>query len=299
LAIGVDIGGSGVRAARVREGATNGPIVKCGVADRSVASVLSAVEEVVAELGGGADVGVGVGVPGFVRDGTVLRSPNFPEWRDVPFRRLLSDRLRLDGRVEVANDANVAALGAWAARGSRGDLVLLTLGTGVGGGVISGGRLLTGSGGTGAELGHIFVGGDRACGCGGVGCLETWCSTVGLVAAAREVGREVVHGRQVVEAAREGEGWALAVLDGAALALGRGLTTLVNLFNPAVVVLSGGVSQASDLLGPPALAYLRAHGVPPSVDSAEIVWAGRAESFAIVGAAALLSQPEHGWSEGR
>jgi glucokinase len=221
-----------------------------------------------------------------VHDGVVVGSPNFPALRDAPLRAALSERLP-GVVVHVENDANCAAWGAWVSRGAREDLVVLTLGTGVGGGVITGGRLLVGAGGTGAELGHLFAGGDAPCGCGGRGCLETWCSTVGLVRLARESGLVVEDGLAVVELARAGEPRALAAVHAAADALGRGLITLVNVFNPDAVVLLGGLAGAADLLGPRAAALLERHGVPPSVRRVRLVWGGRADDLAILGAAEL------------
>ncbi|HHO51392.1 MAG TPA: ROK family protein, partial [Deltaproteobacteria bacterium] len=226
---------------------------------------------------------VGVGVPGFVRGRTVLASPNFPTWREVPLAALLEERL--GAPVSILNDANAAALGAWGQHGGGEDLVLLTLGTGVGGGVISEGRLLTGRAGTGAELGHIYVGGPRPCACGGVGCLEAWCSTTGLIRGAAELGHEVSDGAEVIAAASEGQRWASELLDEAGRRLGIGLVTLINVFAPRIVAIAGGLSQASGVLAPPAEAWLRRHGIAANVDHVSIAWLGPADELAIEGAA--------------
>ena len=279
--IGVDVGGTGVRAAAIGDDGAMGPVVRLPLADRRVATVVDAVAAAV-EGAGGADR-VGVGVPGFVRQGVVLGSPNFPEWRDVPLKASLEARLSVP--VTVENDANAAALGCWALRGRREDLVLLTLGTGVGGGVVTEGRLLRGAGGTGAELGHIHVGGDRRCGCGGIGCLETWVSNGGLVKGAADRGEVVQDAAAVVARAEAGEAWAQDVVREAGEALGKGLVTFVNLFNPDVVVISGGLTAAEHLLRPPSDAWLRRYGIRPSVEWCSIVWEGRADPFAITGAA--------------
>jgi glucokinase len=279
--IGVDVGGTGVRAAAIGEDGAMGPVVRLPLADRRVATVVDAVAAAV-EGAGGADR-AGVGVPGFVRQGVVLGSPNFPEWRDVPLKASLEARLSVP--VTVENDANAAALGCWALRGRREDLVLLTLGTGVGGGVVTEGRLLRGAGGTGAELGHIHVGGDRRCGCGGIGCLETWVSNGGIVKGAADRGEVVQDAAAVVARAEAGEAWAQDVVREAGEALGKGLVTFVNLFNPDVVVISGGLTAAEHLLRPPSDAWLRRYGIRPSVEWCSIVWEGRADPFAITGAA--------------
>ena len=129
--IGVDIGGSGVRAGRVDEALAITKLARAEVDDREVAPVIEAVVQMVRAACGGDPVrAVGVGVPGFVREGVVLASPNFPAWQDVDLRTALMDRLGVP--VTVENDANAATLGAWAEHGDGGDFVLLTLGTGVG-----------------------------------------------------------------------------------------------------------------------------------------------------------------------
>lgn len=282
--VGIDIGGSGVRAALVDGSDRAIAPARVALAARTVDVVLEATERAVAEaVGSTAIEAVGVGVPGFVRRRVVLASPNFPSWREVPLGALLEARLGVP--VAILNDANAAALGAWEQHGGGADLVLLTLGTGVGGGVISEGRLLTGRAGTGAELGHIFVGGQRPCGCGGVGCLETWCSTTGLIRAAAEQGHEVADGAALVEAASAGQAWAAELLDEAGRHLGVGLVTLINLFAPQIVAIAGGLSQASGVLAPPAEAWLRAHGIAANVDQVSIVWLGPADGLAIAGAA--------------
>jgi glucokinase len=284
--IGIDVGGSGVRAAVVH-GTGVGKVRRVALPTREVRDVVEATVACVAGLGVTV-AGIGVGMPGFVSEGVVHASPNFPAWKDVRLAGLL--RARLGMQVHVENDANAAAYGAWWRLGGRQDLVQLTLGTGVGGGVVQGGRILRGAGGTGAELGHIYVGGTRRCGCGGIGCLETWASTVGLRAAAAERGVQVDDGEQVVAAAREGQGWALEVLHEAGEALGRGMTTLVNVFNPDVLRVVGGLAAAADLLGPPAEGWLARHGVAVSVARVKVSWADRADEDAIVGAAIAAQQ---------
>lgn len=282
MVVGVDIGGSGVRAAQVRDGVV-GPVCTQDLRSRDVSAILKAVSEAVRGCGGGDRVGVGV--PGFVDRGIVRASPNFPALSDTDLAGLLVETLGVP--VVVDNDANCAALGCWHLRGAREELVVLTLGTGVGGGVISNGQLLRGARGTGAELGHVFVGGDRPCGCGGVGCVEQYLGTVGLMASAAALGRTVEDGETVVRAAEEGEEWALTVMDQAADALGRALTIYVNLFAPDAVVLTGGLAAARPLLEPRALAWLRDHGIAASVDNTRLEWMGRADDLSIRGAAML------------
>jgi glucokinase len=280
--LGVDVGGTGVRAALVSaDGQLESPIERRALADRSVQAVVAAVSALATSWG--APSHVGLGIPGFVRSGRVLASPNFPEWQDVPIGEHLEAVLRCP--VSVENDANAAAYGAWLARGACQDLVLLTLGTGVGGGVVSGGRLLRGAGGTGGEVGHIYVGGVARCGCGGVGCLETWCSDVGFSRLAEEYGHSGLRAAEVVARADAGESWAEQACERVAEHLGRGLVTLVNLFNPDLLVLSGGLAAAQHRLNPGAQRWFQAHGIAASVEWVRWEWEGRADAFAITGAA--------------
>jgi glucokinase len=284
VSIGIDVGGSGIRGATLFEGKL-GPLQRAPLPDRSPETVVEAISALVTALGEADHLGVAL--PGFLSEGVVYGSPNFPGWSQVPIRSLLSESTGFD--VVLENDANAAALGVWEKRGSREDLVLLTLGTGVGGGVVSGGQLLRGTAGLGGELGHIFVGGERACGCGGKGCLETWICDAGLVAASMEQGKNPENGLAVVDAARAGERWAALVLQNAAKALGRGVVSLVNLFNPDVVILAGGLTQERDLFSPVVEQTLRDNGIPPSVDKVTLFWEGPADALAVRGVAALAS----------
>lgn len=279
--VGVDVGGSGVRAAHVDDAGGVHGLIAVPLPDRSVVSVCAAIERAVRGL---EPERVGVGVPGFLRDGAIQASPNFPEWRAVPLGALLEERLGLP--VVVENDANSAALGAWWERGGDHDVVLLTLGTGVGGGVVSGGQLLRGLRGTASELGHLYVGGDAPCGCGGVGCLETWASTVGLVRLAAEAGHPVRSGRHVVEAADGGEPWGVAVLEAVNQHLGIGLASLANLYAPHEIVIVGGLAQDPTPWSA-AVRIFQERVIPANL--CPVVWLGRADTLAIAGAARLAA----------
>ncbi|TNE87460.1 MAG: ROK family protein [Deltaproteobacteria bacterium] len=277
---GVDVGGSGVR---LRAG-SEGDIARVELVDREVDTVIAAVERL---LPPGVEA-LGVAVPGFL-DGEVVRaSPNFPSWRDVPLAARLRDRLGIP--VAIENDATAAALGAHARRGASEDLVLLTLGTGVGGGAVLGGRALRGRTGSAGELGHLFAGGEQPCGCGATGCLETWVSTSGWQ---RRTGRADLDGRQVVEAAAAGEGWALDLLAQGGQALGRAARTIANFCDPDVLVLAGGLTAARPWLEPHLTEGL-SRAAAPMAARIQVVWMGRADGLAIEGAQAaalrLLAQ---------
>lgn len=271
MAIGVDIGGTGFRAAYVESGKPDS-IVRCTWSDRSVAGVLDALHEVVHTLPTGP---VGIAMPGFHDGGLLRTSPNFPGWVDVPFERMATERL--GRRVRVANDADCAVLGAASTLGLR-NVVGLTLGTGVGGGVLIDGQLLSGR--AAGELGHLYAGGTTRCGCGAVGCLETLASVPAVERRAVSLG---LSGRfdDWVTLPVDHPVWS-DVLHG----LSVGLRSLVNIFGPDSVVLMGGLTAASPVLQE-AVARCRRQLVPLH-RGVEVHVLGRADPYAIRGAAALV-----------
>lgn len=248
---------------------------------------------------------VGIGIPSLVdfASGTSISSVHLPLW-DVPVRDVLSERLGMP--VVVDNDANCAALAeqrAGAARGAS-HVVMLTLGTGIGGGLVLDGRLYRGSMGAGGELGHMVVDldGPRCQGsCPNRGCLEAFASgeaigRAGLEAAraapSSALGRALARGTEitgplVTELAHEGDEAAAAVLDSAGRKLGVGIANLVNVFNPEVVVVGGGAAAAGDLLLEPAREEMRARALVPSRDLVRVVQAGFGDESGMLGAALL------------
>jgi glucokinase len=262
-ALGLDIGGHGVKGVLVdgegrvlKEERRDIPSAK----DRGVDAVFGRVVELVGALAQGLPTvpPIGCGVPGFHdhRSGLLRASPNFPEWVDLPVARLLAEKT--GAPVVVENDANCAVLGeAWcgAARGAH-DVVLLTLGTGVGAGFLTGGVLVRGARGAGAEGGHLALyPGGRRCGCGQHGCLETYASGPGLVATAKEAfhegggaGKPPFRTAEDVFAALprnpEEDHWARRAVRRFALDLAQGLASLVHIFSPEVIVLGGGLARA-------------------------------------------------------
>lgn len=276
--IGVDIGGSGVRAAVVETDAPVDAWVEVGLKDRQMSTVVDAVVEAVRQLNVTGAYGVGVGVPGFVRGGIVVASPNFPSWQDVDLKAILGARLECP--ISIENDANAAALGAAYLLGCR-DLIALTLGTGVGGGVVVDGKLVRGAVGPGAEIGHIWGGGDAPCGCGGYGCLEMSCGTVGLKYLSARQGVTIAAGAEVIESWAQREPWAEAVREEANLAMGRGLVTLANLFSPTRFSICGGLADPQ--FWDAAVRIFQERVIP--AHRCPVTIGGRAERFAIVGAA--------------
>ena len=205
-------------------------------------------------------VGVGVGVPGPVdADGVVFKAVNLG-WDIFSVSNTLGDLINLP--VKAGNDANVAALGEMWKGGGKGhdDLVAVTLGTGVGGGIIVQGKLLAGATGAGGEIGHIHVEDNEEdrCGCGKKGCLEQYGSATGIVRIANRVLAATdeasvlrdgeITAKAVCDAAKENDAVAIKVLEKFGEYLGRGLASIACVVNPEIFVIGGGVSKAGEML---------------------------------------------------
>jgi glucokinase len=264
--IGVDLGGTNLRAAAIDgqgkilekiAGSTNlsaGP-------DAVVADIVAAIRTLRQKLGVEGLVGVGIGTPGFIvmDKGLITGSPNLPGFDNYPIRDEIERLLRAP--VILENDANAAALGEkWMGAGRDvDDLVLLTLGTGIGGGVIIGGRVLHGFVGMAGELGHMTVSPNgNPCGCGNTGCLEKHASATAVSAMARLMGLgEELSSEQVYRLALEGNAKARVVFEAMGRALGIALANLVNAFNFPLYLLSGGMLPAWEFFAPAMLEECR------------------------------------------
>lgn len=221
--------------------------------------VAASIEEKRAEQGGNI-MGIGIGVPGPVTDdGIVLKCSNI-HWPVLNVRGKLSELTGI-AKVKVGNDANVAALGEmWKGGGIGFDsIVMITLGTGVGGGIILGGKILTGAKGAGGEIGHTKVKWDETevCGCGGKGCLEQYVSATGIVRMAKADMRQdsVLSGKitgltakDVFDAAKEGDEYALSIVDRFAMYLGTALANVAHVIDPEAFVIGGGVAAAGEII---------------------------------------------------
>jgi glucokinase len=303
--IGIDAGGS-----KLAGGVVDDELVvhhrvhrgwRGGDREETLRIMVDAVEEVRAAA---PDVeSVGFGIPSLMdfEAGVSLSSVHLP-LDGVPFRDLMSERLALP--VHVDNDANVAVLAEHrhgAARGAR-HAVMLTLGTGIGGGLVIDGRLYRGSLGTAGELGHFPVDLDGPeCPCGGRGCLEVVASGTALGQAGERVaraeprstlGRLLADGRDitgglVTELAHDGDAQARELVGEVGRRLGVGLTGVANAFDPDVIVIGGGVVAAGDLLLAPAREVVERLALPPVRDRVRIVPADFGEESGMLGAALL------------
>lgn len=223
-----------------------------------LSDVAESIEEKRAERDGNI-MGIGIGVPGpTTDDGVVLKCPNI-HWQVVDVRKKLVELTGV-GNVKVGNDANVAALGEMWKGGGRGfdSIVMVTLGTGVGGGIILGGKILTGTMGAGGEIGHTKVEWNETemCGCGGKGCLEQYASATGIVRMAKKEMQEGsrlaaiadITAKDVFDAAKDGDAYALHIVDRFGMYLGVALANVAHIVDPEAFVIGGGVSKAGDII---------------------------------------------------
>ncbi|MFZ5827573.1 MAG: ROK family protein [Bacillota bacterium] len=312
LALGIDLGGTTVKVGVVsHDGAIVGRAQRPTEVEKGPEGVVTnmalAVSDALHAAGVGQDdlEGVGIGSPGIcdAPRGVVVRSGNL-HWRNVPVGLMLSQRLGIP--VKLENDANCAALGEqWcgAARGAN-HVVLFTLGTGVGGGLILDGRIYGGSNGWAGELGHMpVVDEGLPCTCGAVGCLETVASATAMGTLGRqavEAGRAPVmerlareHGgrvdaRVVILAAREGEEAARAILRSAGEYLGLASAALISALNPELIVVGGGASQGGEFLLEPMRQVIARRAMPGPSETAKVVAATLGNDAGLIGAASLV-----------
>ncbi len=273
LSIGIDVGGTKIAAGVVDE---SGTIVARAHRDTPATSadeIAAAICDAAAELIGSYDVdAVGIGAAGYVSAdrGTVLFAPNLA-WRDEPLGKRVAGGVGLP--VVVENDANAAAWAEFAHGAAKDvdDMVCVTVGTGIGGGIVIGGALLRGAHGVAAEIGHLrVVPGGHRCGCGARGCWEQYASGTALVREARALAESGalaavqmlsvcgisdparLTGPMITEAAANGDACARELLDDLGRWLGEGLASVATLFDPSLIVVGGGVSAAGELLLEPA-----------------------------------------------
>ncbi|MFQ3566511.1 MAG: ROK family protein [Aggregatilineales bacterium] len=302
--IGVDLGGTRLRAARfdrdlnllVRDEvltlAAEGPPATIERMKALIRSVLPSQGEV---------AGIGISAPGPSNPftGIVVAPPNLPGWHNVPIVQILRDAFNLP--VYLGNDANVAALAEVVRGAGQGtsDAIFITVSTGIGGGIIINGRMLLGSTGLGAEVGHIVMIVD-----GQPSTLEKEAAGPALARRARsliESGRDSqivdmvdgdlskIAGATVGTAAQNGDALALEVVQRAGRILGMGMTSLLHIFNPEILIFGGGVSQLGELLFAPMRAAIEECAIDRSYwAELRIVPAGLGENVSLVGAAALV-----------
>lgn len=313
--LGIDIGGTNLVVGNVAEDGsvlhalgtepTHAEAGATAVVDRLVALAERAIARTRREVPGAQIVGVGVGAPGPLdtRSGVVLLTPNLG-WVNMPLRKIIHDRLGLPTALD--NDANCAVLGEWwvgAARGAR-HAIGITIGTGIGGGLVLDGKLYHGASDVAGEIGHTTIDTEgRRCKCGNYGCLEAYASGPNIAMRAieaAEAGAETslsrlvdgdlrkITAQTVYEAAREGDELALEVVNDTAKFLGAGIANLLNIFNPEVVVVCGGVTLAGDHLFVPLRREVARRAFRPAVQACRIVPGELLNTAGVYGAARVF-----------
>jgi glucokinase len=309
--VGVDLGGTQVRAVLADEQGT--PLKRARtltLAHEGPHKVMARVQECIRQVVEGtqpsAVLGIGVGAPGTVNPwtGVLTNATNIPGLDDWPLRDQLAQEFHVP--VFVGNDAKLAALGEhrFGAGKKTSSLVYLTISTGIGGGVIDGGRLLLGARGWATELGHIIVEprGPR-CACGNVGCLEALAAgpaiarhavellqsgKASLLAGMVEGNLDRISAKEVVKAARAGDSVAMQVMERAAFYLGIGMVTFIHTFDPQLIIVGGGVSKAGDLLLTPVRGIIAERAMTEEWRHTPLVPAVLGDDVGLLGAVALV-----------
>ena len=317
--IGVDLGGTNVVAGAMPEDGSREIAMRSeptradqgaeAVVDRIARMIDTVIAETIAETGAKREdfAGVGIGSPGPLdrERGIVIVTPNLG-WRNFPLRDEISKRVGLPASLD--NDANCATLGEWwcgAAKGAR-HVIGITIGTGIGGGLILDGRLFHGASDVAGEIGHATIDSTgRRCKCGNYGCLEAYASGPAIAERAREAlaGGEPsilpklvnddlnkITAQLVYDAAKKDDAVARQVVRETANFLGAGVANLLNIFNPDVVVIAGGVTQAGAPLFEPLRAEVRRRAFRPAVEACKILPGTLRGSAGVVGAVATFKE---------
>ncbi len=305
-AIGVDLGGSHAMATVVDETGELHARHEQDITDRSPAAVFVALEAVIsaaiADSRHESISGIGIGSPGNIdpKTGTIRWSPNF-NWTNVPLGDTM--RAKFNMPVFIANDARCATLGEYvfgAGRGTR-NFALLTLGTGIGGGIVAGGELLVGHQMGAGEFGHHTIRPENGfiCGCGRTGCFEAQCSGTGLIRHAfavapsfprstlLDVPKEKLGSKAIRKAAQAGDGHALAAWNRWVDDLALGLTNVISFVNPEVIAMGGGVSSAGDFMLEPVRALVDSRTTTVPKGTTKIIRAVLGNDAGAVGAATM------------
>ncbi len=311
----VDLGGTQIRVAIVSMrgrimAKESYPTVAAEGPESVIGRILSAIDGLLEGKSGAASLpdSISLAAAGAVdyENGIITVSPNLPGWHNIPLRDVVGEKYGLE--TFLINDASAAALGEYRFGAGKGvdNLIYLTVSTGIGGGIIINGELYTGASGSAGELGHMTIDvNGPACSCGNTGCLEVFASGKAM---AREAIRRLGNGErsaltemvgskidsitaeEISTAAQRGDSLALKVVSQAARYLGVGLANLVNIFNPEMIIVGGGVARMGDLLLNPAREVVRERAFPLLTQAVRIVKAKNIDDAGLLGAAAFAFQ---------
>jgi glucokinase len=297
-AIGIDLGGTNLRVALVSEDGEIARKIKKPSSEPVLDAILSAVHEIKqTDI-----VGIGLGVAGVIdrKRGRIFLSPNLHAIEGIDLVREIQNRFSVS--VMIENDANVAALGEKIAGAGRGfdNFVLLTLGTGIGGGIIHKGELLDVS----AEIGHMSINADaEKCPCGNIGCLETYASARAMIARAvsmlekenESILKECCRGsiykitpEDIYRAALEGDALSREILKDAGRFLGVGIANIINIMSPEAIILTGGLVGAWNIYVQEAIKEASRRAFKELFDAVKIIPSSLGDDAGIIGAASLV-----------
>ena len=311
--LGVDIGGTKIAAAiaticgEIVVRRRNPTQAQSGT-DAVIHNILATMEETIAsaKINPSQLLGIGIAVAGIVDgdNGKVIFSPNLPDWHEIPLENIVQQRFRVP--VYMGNDASIAALGEWHFGLKRGvsNLIYVTISTGIGGGIIASGKLYTGACGAAGEIGHMIIDvNGPLCSCGNGGCWEALASGTAL---AREAAKQIAEGaetsiaeltggdiskidaRIVFLAAKQGDELAKELISRLGYYFGIGLVNLVNIFNPELILLGGGVAKMGNLLFQPAIKVVRERAFSALANTVEIQPAILGDDSGVLGAVAFV-----------
>lgn len=298
LAVAVDLGGTQVRAALVRQDATiHSQIIESTKAAAGGRTVLKQIRRMIVELTAKTPaesiLGIGLCAPGPLdaQSGIALSTPTIKGFSDLPIGEMLSDDLPWN--VLVENDGIAAAQGEWKHGAGQGqeNLVYVTISTGIGGGVVADGRILHGRKGMAGHIGHMTIIADGAlCPCGNKGCWEAYASGTAFTARVNEGAGADSAGytaKSIFAAARQGDKAAMDLVDQEAEFLGIGITNLLHLYSPDIIILGGGMANDFDMLEPGIFQHIAKCAMPPFKDI-PIVPAALESMSGTIGVASLV-----------
>jgi glucokinase len=308
--IGIDLGGTLIRGIRTDGEGNKAARAQCHtLPEEGAEAVLKRMVDIINEVCAGVEMdsvaGIGVGAPGPIdHEGRIHNPPNLPGWpADLSITGALGKLFQPPSFI--GNDANLAAMGEHRFGSGRGvdDLIYVTVSTGIGGGIISGGRLLVGGQGYAAEVGHqVLLPGGPICGCGKAGHLEALASGTAIAREARaalESGPtslilemagtvENISAKTVGLAAMEGDPFALELVNRAAMYIGLGLVNLIHILEPSRILIGGGVSKMGDILLDPVRKTVNEQIMSPVYEGIEILPASLGEDVGLLGAVSLV-----------
>ena len=309
--IGIDVGGTNVKIALVSDAGqiiySNSVPTRAEMGyEYTVNNIKQAIYDLMKETNTTTkDIeGIGFGFPGQVdyKTGVVKLAPNIPGWVNVPIAKMIEDEFHIPTKID--NDVRCAALGELNYGAGKGceNLICITVGTGVGSGLIVNGKLVRGASNAAGELGHIKLQmhGGPICGCGDTGCLEAFASAPAIVAMAedyikggkstkyRELANPEISAYIVAEAAKAGDKVAQRIFTVMGEYLGIGLASVVNLLNPEKIIIGGGVADADDLLLAPLKKTLKERAMEISGSAVDVVKAQLGNTAGVIGASLLV-----------